>query len=235
MSRFLADEVRETLDVEQEKLIVIPNAVDLATFNPNIDGRTIRDKYQIHEPVILFAGRLWYVKGLHVLLLAFKKLLEDHPTVKLMIIGDGLIRNELLQITRRLKIDDNVLFIGAVPYRDMPLYIAACDVFVLPSVFEGQGIAALEAMSCGKPIVATAAGGLPEVVRDGENGFLVKPYDVEALTKALKTLIENEELRKKIGFRGREIVEEKYNWHDIADKILETYTKVLLTEFDTIH
>jgi len=235
VSNSLANEVKETLNIDSKKLTVISNIVDMVDFNPNIKGSTIRDKYKICDPIILYVGRLWPHKGLHILLLAFKKLLEEHVKAKLMIVGDGFIRNELLNIARHLKIDDNIVFTGRVSRREIPLYMAACDVFTLPSIFEGQGMAALEAMSCAKPVVATTTGSLSEIVENDENGFLVKPYDVNGLSKALKRLIENEDLRKELGLKGRKNILDKFNSHDIAIKILITYTEALMTDYMVLH
>ncbi len=123
-----------------------------------------------------------------------------HPEAKLVICGrDKRMKKKLEELAKRLGIEEDVLFVGEVKRSDISYYFAACDVFVIPSLSEGMPNAALEAMACAKPIVATNVGGLPEIVIDGVNGFLVKPKDPEALAEKICILLDNEEMRLKMG------------------------------------
>lgn len=123
---------------------------------------------------------------------------------------------------------EHVKFAGFVKEELKPLYYKASDIFVLPSTrkHESFGIVNLEAMACGLPIVASKIGGVPDIVKDGENGLLVPPRDSEALADAIIYLLENEDVRRKMSKRGREMVK-NYSWDKIAEQYEEVYEEVL--------
>jgi len=226
ISRVLVEETSSWLNVPKRKFVVIPNAVDSNLFKPNLDTE-IRSKFKIEGPLVLYVGRLWYNKGVHLLLLAFKLVAQKIKDAKLLIVGDGPLRNELVNVTRRLNLSSKVIFVGEVDNKELPKYYNSCDVFALPSVFEGQGIAALEAMSCGKPVVAFKVGGIPEVVRNGKTGFLVEPYSIKDLSKYIVRLLKDKKLREKMGSEGRKIVEENFQWNIVIKQLTSTYLDIL--------
>jgi glycosyltransferase involved in cell wall biosynthesis len=102
-------------------------------------------------------------------------------------------------------------------------HYATAEIAAVPSLFEGFGFPAAEAMACELPVITTKAGALPELVSDGDNGILIEPGDVPALAAAIKLLLEDKELRRKMGLAGREIAERKFNWEQAAKQTLEVY------------
>jgi glycosyltransferase involved in cell wall biosynthesis len=227
VSRALVDETISWLKIPRDKFVVIPNGVDPDLFKPDPKDSIVKNKYNVDGPLVLFVGRLWYNKGLHLLLLAFKSVVQSLPNAKLLVVGDGPLRSELVNVTRRLNLTNNVIFVGEVDNKELPKYYNSCDVFALPSVFEGQGIAALEAMSCGKPVVAFNVGGIPEVVEDGKTGFLVKPYSIKDFSRSIIKLLKDRELGEAMGIEGRKVVEQKFQWKNIARQLVNTYLDVL--------
>jgi glycosyltransferase involved in cell wall biosynthesis len=128
--------------------------------------------------------------------------LEAFPRVVFLIVGDGPLRGELEALTRALGVEKNVIFAG---YReDVPRVLSVFDIKVLPSVTEGLPLAILEAMAMGKPVIATEVGGVKEILKDGETGFLVPPQDPEALSERIIYLLRNEDEARQLGIRARE-------------------------------
>ncbi|GAH31889.1 unnamed protein product, partial [marine sediment metagenome] len=156
-------------------------------------------------------------------------LLNSFQKIRLTIVGDGIIRQKLESLVDRLGIKNNVAFAGFVPNEKVVEYLNKFDIFVMPSVGEGEtfGVAAVEAMATGLPVVASNVGGLPEVVDDGKTGLLVKPGDVEDLKRALEFYILSKDARIEHGKRGREKVKKLYNWKDNAEQMNNLYKEIL--------
>ena len=198
-----------------------------------------------HAPSILFVGRLSPEKGLHVLADAFNRLVERYdvgltlvgeeaavPLGMLVAIADepvvralerfypGSYREAVLErLSPRARA--RVTLTGGVPYADVAGFYGGADVFVLPSLLEAFGMPAAEALAAGVPAVVTDAGGLPEVVDEGETGFVVPRDDVDALTAAIARLLEDRDLRARLGERGRERAAARFSWDVIAERALE--------------
>jgi len=127
-----------------------------------------------------------------------------------------------------LKISERVKFTGFVHKSEKVLYYKSADVLVLPSLYEVFGIVNLEAMACNVPIVASKIGGIPDVVKDGENGLLVPPRDSEALADAIIYLLKNKDIRERMGENGRKLVEEKYTWKKVAEETDKLYLSLMM-------
>jgi glycosyltransferase involved in cell wall biosynthesis len=119
--------------------------------------------------------------------------------------------------------EDGVLPVGPVPHSEVSEYLQACDVFVLPSYAEGVPVAMLEAMASGLPVVATSVGGIPEVVKDGEAGYLIPPRDTEGLLAAMEALAEDENVRRRMGRTGARVITERFHWHHGSRILIEKY------------
>lgn len=186
--------------IPEEKISVIYNGVDSQKFNPKISGGMIREKYSIDtSPVILVVGRGIIAKGTLFVFFALKEIVKVMPNVKLMIVGsEAKYREQMISIIRNLEIQENVILVERVPNYEMPYYYSSSDVVVLPSLLENFPIVALEALSSGKPVIASRVGGIPEIVKDNENGILVDPANVDQMVEALLYLLENSSDRKSV-------------------------------------
>jgi glycosyltransferase involved in cell wall biosynthesis len=181
-----------------------------------------------HEArVLIFLGNLIRAKGIFVLMDAFAQLFITHSSLHLIFVGDGEDRSGIEKRVSELSLNGRVHLVGRVPHADLRGWLSAGDVFVLPSYREGLPLAVLEAMACGRPVIATRVGGIPEAVEDGESGILVGMDDVEALAAAIALLVENDSARQSMGSKGRQIVEGKFTWERSARALREIYNKVL--------
>ena len=180
------------------------------------------------ENEILFVGRLVERKGIKYLIQAMAELRNEIPH-KLVIIGDGAERPELENLVDRLDLRSRVYFTGWISADEKLRHYEKCGFFVLPAVYdkqgdiEGLGVVLIEAMSCYKPVIASKAGGITDVVEDGVNGILVPPGDVPALTKAIRRLAIDKKLRKEMGKRAKKSIDERFNWDKIVNKLILLY------------
>jgi glycosyltransferase involved in cell wall biosynthesis len=184
---------------------------------------------QIERKNILFVGgldRAHYFKGVDVLLKAIRKL--EIGNWKLEIVGDGDLRPEYEKLARELGISDKVEFAGRVEDDKLPSYYQNSDVFVLPSVNQGEafGLVLLEAMACGVPVIASDLPGVRRVFKDGKQGLLAKPGDIDDLAEKIKIILGDENLAKKMGKEGRKLVEEKYTWEKVGERLDRVYKVV---------
>ncbi|NHV06870.1 MAG: glycosyltransferase family 4 protein [Thaumarchaeota archaeon] len=227
ISNFLSKELTSFYDIPRESVEVIPNGIDLERFKLVEDGKKLKSKLHLDgKKIILYVGRLSYEKGLNVLLLALKKVLERDRNIVLVIVGDGPIKNELKVMSLKLRINPNVFFVGSLESNCLPSYYSMADVVVIPSIYEAQSLVLLEAMASGKPVIASNIGGLREIVTN-RVGLLVKPYDCKALSEAILYLLNNEEVRKLMSLKAHEEAK-KYDIRIILPKIISVYEKVLL-------
>lgn len=215
------------------KAVEMPNGVDIERFNPQVEGQPVRAQYGLEETdtVMLFVGGLdtpHYFKGVSVLLESLAKI--DDPTLKLVVVGDGDLKQKYMQQAETLGLGKRVIFAGRVSDEMLPAHYAMCDFFVLPSITMGEafGIVLIEAMSTGKPVIASSLPGVRSVVTNGVDGFHVKPNDAEALAGCIQQMLEQDTFgRQAMGARGRQKVEEKYAWSQIVKKLEQTYEEVL--------
>ena len=178
------------------------------------------------EPVVLYVGRLLRIKGAHHLLGAFSRVLARSPLACLLIVGDGEERQTLQTSAQRLGLGPRVAFLGSLPHEDVIRCMRAADVLVLPSLVESFGIVLLEAMSCGLPVVASRVLGIPYLVEDGLNGFLVPPGDEEALADRITALLSDPDLRARMGEQNRSKAA-AYLMPRIADRFLDLWRMLL--------
>ncbi len=215
----------------KDKITLIPNGINISEFKIGASKEECRNKLglSVDKKIILFLGSLVPYKGPDILLKAFSTMKKEIPDVELVFAGRGAMQDKLEKLSNKLNIEKNVKFAGFVEEDLKPFYYKAADIFCLPSTNMGEsfGIVNLEAMACGIPIISSKLGGIPDIVKDMENGMLVKPGDPESLADALLFLLENEDIRKKMGNDGRKKVEE-YSWEKIAEKTEKIYEKLRL-------
>ncbi len=167
------------------------------------------------------ASRLIEQKGLRYAIQAFAQLAPDYPNVQLLIAGDGVLRAELEAQVASLNLNDRVRFLGW--QQDITRVMAGYDVFLMPSLWEGFGLALLEAMALSRPVVATHVSAIPEIVQDGETGILVPPRDADALAVELRRLLDDPERRKRMGAAGRARVAEHFSEEKMISETLAVY------------
>ncbi len=205
---------------------VIYNGIDTDYFDPNLIDPTERASYAKlfdvkGSPIIGIAARLTKQKGHIVLLNAFSELLSDWPNAQLLIAGDGEELPTLELLSNKLNLTEHVQFLG--PIRNVREFLSVLDVFTHPSIFEGLGIAVIEAMSMGLAIVATKVDGLAELITDGVEGSLVEPNNPIALSKAMKRILSDPALRENMGQRARKKAVGKFSVKTMIQKYEELY------------
>lgn len=197
------------------KVFIIPNGVDVRKFRPDLAKE--REDF-----TVLYVGRLINQKGVDTLIRAMKDVNGE-----LWIIGRGPKRKKLENLAKKLGIGEKVKFLGFVPDDVLPEYMCKCHVLVLPSRWEPFGMVLLEAMACGRPVIGSRVGGIPEIIKDGENGFLFEPLDHRELAMKLELLREDEGLRKKLGANARRSVEEGYSWEIVVERVEKVYESLV--------
>jgi glycosyltransferase involved in cell wall biosynthesis len=193
---------------------------------PACDRAAVRAEVGVSEqaPLILFAGRLAPQKGVQDLLEALDLLQHVRPQYRTLIIGDGPLRSTLEETARAFKLNDAVRFLG---HRDdVPKLLAASDLLVLPSLYEGLPNVVLEAMRYRKPVVATAAPGTTEVVADGRTGVLVPVHNPPALAQAIRTVLDDPNLMRQLGEAGRVRVEAEFRADVMVARFAELYEEL---------
>lgn len=217
---------RETMLYTDKKVYTIPFGIDVNMFSKN---KSIRDSDRI---IIGIVKSLEEVYGIKYAIEAFSRLCSRFDNIELMIVGDGTQKGEMKKLCSDLNVADKVRFVGKVAYDEVPEYLNMMDIFVMPSLNESFGVAALEAQACGLPVVASNAGGIPEVVVDGKTGFLTKPGDSAMIASRLEELILNSALRCSMGAAGREFVENNFNWQHNIESMYNLYADILNDDAD---
>lgn len=204
---------------------VIPSGIDLNKFKIQNSKSKIREKLGIRDEfVIMTVARLEKVKGIQYLIEAFYILNSklQVPNSKLIIIGDGSQRNNLVNLVKKLSLEDRVIFLGEVSNPKIPETLAAADCFVLPSLKEGFGIAILEAMAAGLPVIATNVGGIPDIIKQAIDGILVPPKNPSAIAEAMIKIYTQPDFAQNL-VKNATVNLEKYNWQDIAKRVYKIY------------
>ncbi|MCS7386495.1 MAG: glycosyltransferase family 4 protein [archaeon GB-1867-005] len=205
--------------------LIIPNGVDVHRFHP--------PESEPDEQVVLYVGRLVHRKGVHVLIKAFSRVVREVPDAKLLVVGEGYMLPFLKMLVWQFDLNGKVRFLGRVSEDRLPSIYRRSRVVVMPSLYrESFGIVALEAMASGRPIIASAVGGLPEVVCDGASGFLVPPGNEVLLAERIVQLLCDRDLAWRMGMAGREIAVKRYSWERIASLVASVYGEVLGKAFE---
>ena len=199
---------------------VVPNGVDTTIFRPG-DKYKLRKKlgYSIRDKIVVSTSRLTPKNGLDYLIQALVPL----DNIKLIIIGEGEQRKNLESMIRRLKLGKRVILHGALPHQELPQYLAIADVFCRPSVNEGFGISFIESMACRVPTIGTAVGGITDIINHGENGILVPPEDAGALSRALRRVVDDGNLARKIAENGFQTVKQQFTWEKVLQQMEDVY------------
>jgi glycosyltransferase involved in cell wall biosynthesis len=203
------------------QLVYIPNGVDSAYFKPRPDAGKKPNR-------IIFIGRLDYLKGVDILLLALCKLIDSRIPAHLDILGDGPERNNLEMMTKKLGINEAVTFHGAV--HGVAPCLQRSALFVLPSLSEGMPNVVLEAMACAVPVITTKVGGTVDMIVDGKNGLLVEAGNAEQLTAAMRDVLTDHDLGERLGREARRTIEQNFAMDRVVDQYVKLYADMLSSE-----
>jgi len=206
---------------------VVPNFIDPKRFLAAMKGPGARRWAKDGEQVLIHVSNFRRVKRVPDVIEIFHRLSEDRP-LRLLLVGEGPELARAEQLCRQLGIEDRVEFLGTVS--DIEEVLAHADAFLLPSATESFGLAALEALACEVPVVASRIGGVPEVVEDGVNGFLRPVGDIDGMTAAVGELLTNGDKRREMGRAGRRLAVERFSQDDIVARYRALYQEVLATD-----
>lgn len=221
-SRYNAAQVEEHYAVPVE---VVHNGVDVDRFKPRNGDPGLADRLGLKsDKVIITIGRLVGWKGLQVLMDALPSIRTMIPDVQWLVVGGGAYQDALQTKCRGLQLQGSVVFAGEISHERLPDFIPLADVMVQPSIAEESfGITLVEAMACGIPAVGSRIGGIPEIIADGETGFLVPPRDKEAMAGAIIRILSDDDLRRAYGANARKRVVERFTWTANAKRHLEIF------------
>ncbi len=212
------ERVARSFPIKLPPITVIPFGIDLRVFS-----------YIERQPQsvikIGIAKHLEEQYGIDTLIKSFMVLLKNNSNVKLIIAGRGTKEDKYKRLASRFGLDTKIEFLGAVEHSRMPEFLWSVDIAAMPSRYDDEsfGVAALEASATGLPVVATKVGGVPEVVIDGVTGFMAEKENEEQLAQYLERLIQDSDLRKRMGIAGRKMVEERYRWEDNLESMQNLY------------
>ncbi|MSU54445.1 MAG: glycosyltransferase family 1 protein [Candidatus Staskawiczbacteria bacterium] len=211
----------------QHNVVIIPFGIDHQAFK-GLSQEFARQQLAIApaEKIILFVGDLKTVKGVEYLIQALPIIKNTIPGVRLMLAGDGPERQALESLAKNNNVEKQAHFMGSTSHDKVIEYMAAADMLALSSLSEGLPNVLLEAMACGTPIVTTNVRGIPEIIQDGINGFLVEPKRPEQIAQQVIRLFSDNDLQKRISANNREQAKQ-YSWEIAADKFIELYSGIV--------
>lgn len=214
----LTEDMKQKMrEIYERKIYVVPNGVDLERFKISLG-----DKKEGDPKMIIFVGRLHPVKGVQYLIEAMAIIHRKMPNVKLVLVGDGVERSRLEELAKRLDLNGCIQFAGQVPQERIPQVMHQADIFSLLSLSEGFPVVLLEAMAAGLPIVATNVGGIPDIVEEEVNGYLVNVRSPEEISEKILFLLQNNEIWEEISATNREKAE-LFTWYKVADTVEKIY------------
>ncbi|MBI5575795.1 MAG: glycosyltransferase family 4 protein [Deltaproteobacteria bacterium] len=218
----VSDEIRKRLvelGYPGDRIVRFPNGVDTARYYPDPEGREKR-RYRL-----VFAGRLVKEKGIGFLLEALKSLRSEFPDITLDIVGSGREERNMMDLARTMDLADCVSFLGKRD--DVGDVLRKAGIYIQPSVSEGLPNSLLEAMACGLPVIVTNVGGMPDVVEDGRNGFVVRAGDAGSLTDAIRAMIRDPASMKIFSANNVELIRNNYSLDSVAGQYANLYREVL--------
>ncbi len=215
------------MGISESKIITIHNAIDLDKYSYNTDGEKVKTEFNIDasEKIVGTIGRLSKEKGYKYLLKTAKEVVRQYPNVKFIIVGEGSERENLVKMSKELRIQDKVIFTG---YRkDIELFFSAFNVFVLPSLTEGLPNVILEALAFRKPVVATNVGGVGELVRHKETGWLTESANINGLFEGISFCLMNQTEAQQMARNGHKLIKERFTVEQRVTKMEDLYREIL--------
>lgn len=215
--------------VSNSTIEVVSMGVDSDRFNPNKKDNSIKEKYGIEGPFLLFVGRLVEKKGVRYLIESMPEIVKEFPKTKLLIIGKGTLEKELKDLNKKLGLGGNVFFTGEIANFELPKYYATADIFIGPSIIaeggdrEGLPVTFMEAMSCGAIIVTTDLEGNKDLILNNHSGFIISQRSTKHISDKVLELLKNRSLMSRIRNQARERIIRQFDWQTISDR----YTEIL--------
>ena len=231
----LKDHLRNTWNIEESKLTVLPIAADVEAFKPNYNSETVRESLGLTtEPVVMWVGGFYPWHNLSLLLESFALILQKRPDARLVLVGDGQTRSSVIDIVTKNGLRHAVIMPGAIAHSQVPEMLSIANVAVVPSApitaslgGTGTPLKLFEYMAAGKAIVATAHDQSTTVIQDGYNGLLVEAGDVNKFAEAMLTLLNDPMERDRLGQNARQQAIELYSWEQYTKRLEEIYLNVL--------
>jgi len=215
--------LKEFVKLNIEKVIALPNGYSNSVFKPlNVYNCRVELGLPLDKKILLNIGNLEDYKGQIYLINAMEKILKKNDDILLYIIGRGSLRSKLESRIKALNLTENIFLVGSnKPMEEIPKWFNACDVFVLPSLSEGNPTVMFEALGCGKPFVGTDVGGIPEIIVNDNLGFLVKPRNANSLSKAIQKALEKTwDIEYILNYA------KQFTWKAIVDQMIKIYKKL---------
>lgn len=231
----VAKELAVLYDVPQEKINVVPNGVDLQFFFPRQSRATILRRLGLNPDarIILYLGGFRPLKGPIFLIEAVRRIRKKFEDLKVVFVGNPkhplerrYVRSTL-KLIKQLEVENMICVIKQIPFGRMSEYYSAADALVVPSIYEALGKVALEAMACGTPVIASAVGGLTQLISDDKTGILVRPGDPDELAEAIVRIVTDDDLRKKLSLKTRQSVKRQFTWAHTAKGVMAVYQELL--------
>jgi len=229
LSKFMKKKIVER-GIPAEKIELIPTGVDTSFFKIKHESN-FRKQYRLTgNPVVMYLGSFIPIKGCLYLIKAARLIKDVYPDVKFVFMHfytDQTYLKQCWELIDSLQLNDSIYYLGSVPHRYVADILSGCDVYLHTSFSESLGRSVLEAMACGKPVVASETGAIPEFVKPSKTGFLAKPGTPEDYAKKVIELLGDSTIRKEVGKRAREIVKAEYSLDVTAKKRLMMYKKLI--------
>lgn len=218
-------------EIFKRKIVIIPLGIDTIKYKKDNNILLLKEKYNIKSKnVILFIGRIVEKKGVQYLIKAMPDILKEYPDTELIICGDGPLRTELENLAKNMDLENYISFVGYISDEKIKIeYLSLSDILVVPSILtrnkdtEGLGVVILEGLATGIAVIASDVGGIPDIIKDNYNGFLVKPeYSDDIAQKAVK-ILSDDALKRKFIENGTGTVQKKYSWSIVINSLKDIY------------
>lgn len=233
VSSYTMNQLVNAYRIDKLRVRVVPNGVSRCWYDADgftQDGVRLKLGFDMVDPVLLFLRPAERIKGLDLLLYALPALVNQFPSLRLLIAGErgsGDYRDEIDNIIYREKLADHVTFLGQISYRDLPMYYTASDLCIVPSREEAFSMVTLESLARERPVVAYGVGGIPEIVSHGVDGILIKAGDIAGLAKGIIDLLSSRNTISTMGLKGKNKIINGYTWERISSIYLDIYTDVI--------
>jgi glycosyltransferase involved in cell wall biosynthesis len=229
VSKYSLQKIVENYEVSRDKIIVVPSGVDVERFKPVSEPKKIEIKRRLGlsgRECVLYVGSLIPRKGLNYLLETAKQVVKEKINVTFVIVGEGPLRDYIMAYSKKAGLQENIKLLGKVSENFLPEMYNCADIFVSPSLQEGQGLTLLEAQASGIPVIAFSAGAVSENMLHNKTGILIKPSS-EEMAEAVLRLLADKALRDKMGKEGRKFSVKNFSWKKCAERMLKVYRELV--------